>query len=274
MKQVGQPYLRILQGILVSINFVNAVVLLGFEASEYPLHEGTSAFEVCAILKGGRLDRPVDVTLFSSDRTALAPSDYVRLSATNFGPSDGNAMCVDVTVIDDSLVERNETFTLALVSNDTAVYVTSQTTAVVIVDNDQVAFGFVHNTYTANEGQEQVEISIQLLGGQGLEREVVVSLESSDGTAVASSGDYVAFRKPLTFPQGSLPGTIVSLMVDIVDDNLVEDAEYFIVHSKSIDSAVRSEIGRENTTIFIKDDDCEFCRSPCTSVVIFFLFME
>ena len=235
---------------------------VGFETSKYSLREGMSSPEVCILLEGGQLDRPVDITLFSSDRTAHAQADYARLFTTQFEPSDGNTHCVDIAIIDDSLVERNETFTLALISNDSAVSLTSQSATVVIIDNDQAMFGFVHNTYTVNEGGGQGEIAIQLLGGQSLEREIFVHLESSDGSAIATNSDYTAFRKALTFSPGSSPGTVESLVIDIFDDNLVEEVEYFTVHAVSMDSAVQFEVGKENATIFIKDNDCKLvCMS-------------
>ena len=64
-----------------------------------------------------------------------------------------------------------------------------------------MTFSFVQSTYTVSEEKEQLEISIQLLGGQGLDREIVLHLESSDGTA--SSDDYVAVNKAI-FPANAM----------------------------------------------------------------------
>lgn len=230
------------------------MVNVTFETSEYSVHEGKPLLEVCILIEGGQLDRPVDIKLFSTDRTAFAQLDYVNLSATKFEPDVGNIMCRNVSVIDDLLLERNETFTLVLLSNDTAVHISHQTATVVIIDDDQVTFGFSHNTYTASEGKGQLEISIQLLGGQGLEKDVTVYLESSNENTTASTDDYMHFRKALTFPQGSLPNTTLSVLIDILDDDLVEEIEYFTVHMEStdIDSAVQSQI---NATVVIEDDD-------------------
>ena len=234
------------------------VVTVGFETSNYFLHEGTSFHEVCIFVKGGQLDRPVDLTLFSTDGTAITKSDYVGLSPVVFEPGDGENICLDIKIINDLVVERNETFTLTLVSNDTALHVISQNATVVIIDDDQVTFSFVQSTYTVSEEKEQLEISIQLLGGQGLDREIVLHLESSDGTA--SSDDYTAFNKALTFPRGSLSDTILPFVINIHDDSFVEEVEFFTVQIMSTDSAVQSQITKDSVTIFIEDNDCKFPR--------------
>ena len=230
----------------------------GFEVSEYSLHEGLSSLEVCILLEGGQLDRPVNISLSSNDRTAVAQADYARLYAAGFVPSDGNTKCVDVTIRDDAVVERDETFTLALTSNDTAVDIVSHSATVVIIDNDQAVVRFVHNSYTALEGVGQIEVGIQLLDGQSLDREIVVHVESSDESALSMNNDYAGFRRALTFPPGSLPGTVLPLEIVILDDNLVEDLEYFSLHMETTDHAVQFQTGKQNSTVYIKDDDCEF----------------
>ena len=232
------------------------MVTVGFEVAEYSLHEGMSSLEVCILLEGGQLDRPVNTALFSNDKTALAQVDYAGLYTTEFEPTDRK--CVEVTIKDDTLVERDETFTLVLSSNDSAVHIISHSATVTIIDNDQAIIGFVHNSYTTLEGIGQLEIGIQLLDGPSLEREIVVYVESSDESAVSINGDYVAFRRMLTFPQGSSPYIILPLDVAILDDNLVEGLEYFTLHMGTTDGTV---IGKQNSTIFIKDDDCELLHT-------------
>ena len=238
----------------------------GFEVSEYSLHEGMSSLEVCILLKGGQLDRSVNIALSSNDRTALAQVDYAGLYTTGFEPDDGNTRCVDVTINDDAVVERDETFTLALTSNDTAVHIVSHSATVVIVDNDQAVIGFVHNSYTALEGIGQLEVGIQLLDGQSLEREIIVYVESSDESALSINGDYAAFGRALTFPQGSSPGTTLPLQISILDDSLVENLEHFTLHMGITDHAVQFQTDKQNSTIFIEDDDCEFLHTLAVSI--------
>lgn len=53
-----------------------------------------------------------------------------------FAPSDGDKKCVNVTIVDDSLVENNEEFSLTLTTSDSAVSLTSSEATVTIIDND------------------------------------------------------------------------------------------------------------------------------------------
>lgn len=234
------------------------MVSAGFEVSKYSMHEGMSSLEVCILLEGGQLDRSVNVALSSNDETALAQLDYAGLYMARFEPNGGNTRCVEVTIRDDTVVERNETFTLTLSSNDTAVHLASPSATVVIIDNDQVVVGFMHNSYTTLEGIGPLTVGVQLLDGQSLEREIVVYVESSDQSALSMDGDYIGFRRALTFPQGSSSGTILSLEIAILDDNLVEDLEYFTLHMGTTDHAVQFQTGKQNSAVYIKDDDCEF----------------
>ena len=48
----------------------------------------------------------------------------------------GNSTCLDVTVIDDSVVESTETFTLTLSSADPLISVMNGVAAISILDND------------------------------------------------------------------------------------------------------------------------------------------
>lgn len=239
---------------------IYAVVTASFEVSEYSLHEGMSSLEVCILLEGGQLDRPVSIALSSSDRTAVAQVDYARLYSADFEPSGGNTRCIDITIRDDTAVERDETFTLALNSNDTAVRIISDSATVKIIDNDQAVVGFMHNSYTALEGVGHLEVGIQLLDGQSLERELVVYVESNDESALSINGDYAAFRRTLTFPQGSSPGTVLPLEITILDDTVVEDLEYFTLHMGTTDHAVQLQTDKQNSKVSIKDDDCEFLQ--------------
>jgi hypothetical protein len=228
-----------------------------------------SSLEVCILLEGGKIEKPVNIALSTNDRTAVAQSDYAELYAAHFEPSDGNTRCIDITIRDDTAVETDETFTLTLNSNDSAVHITSHSATVTIVDNDQAIIGFVHNSYTILEEVGQFEVEIQLLDGQNLERELIVYVESSDESALSMNGDYAAFRRALTFPQGSSPGTVLPVEIAILDDSLVEDLEYFSLHMGTSDHAVQLQTGKRNSTIYIKDDDCEFCSSNKINMTLY-----
>ena len=67
-----------------------------------------------------------------------APGDYTAVDQElTFTAADmvGSAMCINVTIIDDTVLEGDESFTLSLSSADPVLFGTNQA-SVVIIDND------------------------------------------------------------------------------------------------------------------------------------------
>ena len=54
-----------------------------------------------------------------------------------FAPSDNGRKCLNVTILDDSLVERTESFMLTLVTFDPAVSLSRNEATVTIIDDDR-----------------------------------------------------------------------------------------------------------------------------------------
>ena len=74
--------------------------------------------------------------------TIAGDSDYAPVSfsqvfsGTPFNQSDFNTQCFTVLARDDSLAEGNETFSVILRSNDTAIVFNISTATVTILDNE------------------------------------------------------------------------------------------------------------------------------------------
>ena len=242
-------------------------ITLGFEKTNYTVYEDDSTLEVCVICQGGRLNRPLDLTIASSDGSASAPMDYSNLFlTTNFLESVDHRLCVNVTIVDDLLLEDDESFTLLLTSADRAVSMTLNSTTVTILDNDAVTLVLHPSHLAINESSEQVQVTIQLIGG--LEREVSFILESADGTASSLTGDYKSFSSRLFFPIGSDNASTITVAIDIVDDLLLEETEYFTVHASSVDGHAHFKPGRDSTTFIIEDDDSMFSRSLTLPLIL------
>ena len=221
------------------------------------MHENDTSLEICVTRHGGMLSRPLDLTVTSSDGSASDLKDYSKLLFTIiFSESDGDRLCINVTIIDDLLLENDENFTLLLTSIDSAVSVKLNTTTVTILDDDIVTLALRPMNLTVTETSQQVHITIVLIGS--LEREVLLMLESNDGTASSISGDYYSISKRLTFPPSSAASSSLSVNITISNDLLVEEMEYFTVHAFSMDAAAHFIPGRNSTTFYIEDDDCRF----------------
>lgn len=67
----------------------------------------------------------------------LGDVDYARTDVVvTFDPTSSSSSCFDVSVLDDSIVEPNEGFSLELTTNDTAALLPILSVSVTIVDND------------------------------------------------------------------------------------------------------------------------------------------
>lgn len=229
--------------------------MIGFERAQYVVREDTPQLVVCLTLQDGReLARPVDFTVSSSDGSAQAPWDYTSVELnTRFEPSHGHRKCLQLGIVDDWRLEDNEVLTLNLALTDPSIFLGLAQTSVTILDNDHVMVGLQPTLYTVEENIEQIELTVELLGD--IERDISVILESKDGTAFASDGDYIPFLEVLTFSKGSSSGSIRSARVYIQDDPLIERLEYFTVHLSPVDVRVQIEQSREDATIYIISDD-------------------
>ena len=71
--------------------------------------------------------------------------------------------CVDITILDDSVLEDTEFFKVALTSPDELVHFTGPTANVYVLDDDGVRMGLTERDYAGYEGDE-VEICVELVG--------------------------------------------------------------------------------------------------------------
>ena len=218
------------------------------------IQEDMTHQEICMVIERGVLARSVNLMISSSDVTAQAPADYNKISyLTSYSHNDGARKCINVTVVDDDLVENMETFELWLISKDEAVSLTSDHLTLKIIDNDKVLLAMEKTNFTVNESIEQLEVKVTLSGK--LERDVIFSVKTSDETALAQSGDYDAILETLSISPGN--DSTISLFITIQNDQRVERQEYFTIQAVSSDAAVLFEADRDTAYVYISDDDSE-----------------
>ncbi len=207
--------------------------------------------EVCVVIKAGALARPVDLVISSRDVTALAPDDYKKIGyLTSYSRNDGARKCINVTIVDDDLVENTETFQLWLTSKDKAVSLISSQVTLMIVDNDKALLALEQTNFTVNESIGQLEVKVRIIGQ--LERDVFFSVTTDDGTALARDGDYSTISETLSFSPGN--GSTISLFINIHDDQTVESREYFSIRAETSDGAVLLEADKDTAYVFISDE--------------------
>src|SRR5262249_44351578 len=128
-----------------------------------------------------------------------------------------------IPILDDTLVEPDETVNLALSNPTGGATLGSQATAALTIHSDDGAqpgaLQFSAASYTASETQGSITITVTRTGGSNVP--VTVNYATSAGPATAGS-DYTAASGTLTFAAGETSKTFA---IPILDDTLVENPE-------------------------------------------------
>ncbi len=191
---------------------------LRFAQAAYSVNEGDGNV-VLTVIRTNVNTGVVSVSYALNDETALAGDDYAPGGGV-LTFNDGESMkTITVPILNDTLVEGNETFQVVL-SNLTggAQFNGPDAATVTITDND-AGIKFSSSTYSVTENGVQAVITVQRTSTTNTT--VSVNYATSDGTAVNGS-DYFTASGTLTFNSGQVSKTF---NVPIIDDTLIEGDE-------------------------------------------------
>jgi len=193
-----------------------------FSSATYSVNENGASITITVTRTGGT--DPATVNYATSNGSATSGADYTATSGTlNFIAGQTTAT-FNVPILDDNLVEGNETFNVALSSPSPGATLGAQATAVVtIVDVEPGVLQLSAPTYTVAENGGSVTITVNRTNGST--NAVAVTYTTSNGSATSGS-DYTATNGTLNFAVGQ---TSATFNVPILDDNLVEGNETFNV---------------------------------------------
>jgi photosystem II stability/assembly factor-like uncharacterized protein len=171
----------------------------------------------------------VTVQYATSDGTATGGSDFTSTSGTlSWAAGDVAPKTFTIPIIDDSLVEGNETVNVTLTNPTGGATLGAPASGVLtIVDNDTPPVGslqFTATTASVNEGAGTAVVTVSRTGGSS--GAVTVSYATANGSAVAP-GDFTIATGTLSWASGDTsPKTIT---VPIIDDAIVESSETFSI---------------------------------------------
>jgi len=153
--------------------------------------------------------------------TAVDPDDYsIAGTQLTFNPGVTQQDIV-ITVVDDALVESDETIEVTLSNPSNATLGANTVHTYTITDNDVVvpAVAFDVTSLSGGEGVATVNLSVSL--DQSTAATVTVDFAVTGGNAV-DPDDYSIAASPLTFNPGVTQQDVV---ITVVDDALVESDE-------------------------------------------------
>ncbi|WP_204263174.1 Calx-beta domain-containing protein [Spongiivirga citrea] len=193
-------------------------------------NNGTVTFTVTLT---GDVQGGFDVNYATTDGTALNPADYANTSGTlSFAGTNGETQSFTVAIVDDTLLEADETFTIDLsgVTNALVTVTNSQATAT-ITDNDAASLSI--DDITVNEAAGTATFTVTLTGD--VQGGFDINYATADNTALAGS-DYTANSGTLTF--AGTNNETQQVIVNITDDTLLETTEGYFVNLSGITNAL------------------------------------
>ncbi|MFH1493683.1 MAG: Calx-beta domain-containing protein [Pseudomonadota bacterium] len=204
---------------------------LQFEATDYTVAEGIATVTLKVTRSGGTTGT-ASVQYATANGSATAGSDYTAKTGTlTWAANDAAAKSIAVTIVNDALVEPNETFSVTLSNPVNVTLGTPNPATVTILDKSSVV-QFNPATATVVEGTDAV-ITVSRQGSSI--GPVTVNYSTANGTALAGS-DYLTTTGTLTWSDGDAADKTIS--VPVINDYLIEAAENFKVNLISASGAI------------------------------------
>ena len=202
-------------------------------------------------------DRPsagvVSINYTTEDGTALADKDYVASSGTlNFAPGE-TAKTVKVGLINDTLQEGAEAFSLALSNLVGATSLDPVGTAVIAANDEPLVSKSAISIDDVVVGEQDGFADFVIRLDAPTSAPLTVDYSTANSTAVgnfSATNDYIISSGALTFAPGE---TVKTVRVQVVDDPDTEATEVFKMNLSS--PSANATIARASATATIIDND-------------------
>lgn len=237
----------------------NDSAVVSVSASPSSTTEGSSTPATFTMTLDKQAQSAVAVSYLISG-TATQSADYTSLSSFVIIPALTSSVNIDLSAIDDLIVEGNETVILTLTeTNNPNVSVSAQPATITFTDNDMAEFSILATTSTAEENgagtttDGEFIITLSKAAQADVTIDVTVTGSASNGT------DYTSIASSITFLAGETTKTIPLI---VIEDTLVEGTETAVLSISNpqaageLDSALFSISEDANAAIVtITDDD-------------------
>lgn len=206
---------------------------ISFTVGSFTVGEGGLFANITAQRTGGDFG-VVGAEYFTTDISATAGADYIETTGVvTWADGDTANKTILVPILDDALVEGEETFQIALRNAIGGATIVGPSTAVVrIVDNDLIPAGaitFDAAAYSVNENGGTVTITVNRINGDNGN----VSVQYSTDSFTATAGiDFISTSGTFTWgPGDSTPRTFT---VTILNDAIIQGNRIFKVNLANV----------------------------------------
>lgn len=243
-----------------TVNVINNDEVLGFNIGFYSVSENASNALITVERIGGTVGT-VTVNYTTEDGSAVAGADYTAAFGTLVFTNGQRFQTFPVPIINDAIVEGNESLDLVLSAPTGTAILGQQFATLTIVDDDFSAglLGFSQPVFTAGERGGFAVITVSR--GAGSSGAASVDYVTGDGTATAGV-DYTGVSDKLVFADNE---TVKTFTIPIFDDALVEGAESV---NLTLLNPVGAALGQNTAVLTILGDETQFSFIQTNLVVI------
>ncbi len=200
----------------------------------------------------------VTLNYATQDVTATAGQDYTAARGGIITFAAGTTdltQTISVPILDDTLDEPNETFTLTL-SNPVNARLLAATARCTILDDDAPlpVIAWEQNQAQVTEGAETIRLAVNIINNVIPNEDITIAYDTRDDTAFAGQ-DYDETSGTLTFLAGTTTLT-QTISVRILDDAINEPLETFdLILSSPVNAVFPNGAPQLSATITIVDED-------------------
>ena len=206
---------------------------------------GTNA--IIVVTRTGGIEGVVSVSYNTLDGSAQDVQDYIGTSGTITFGSNEVVKTFSVAMVDDVLQEPDQSFTVIL-SNPVGAILDDQSTAQVVIFDDDTDIVFSRSTYGVNEPETNAVITI--LRTPFSQASASVQAIASPGTAIAGV-DFSTVATNIVFTNGQ---TVAFFYVPIINNCDVDTNNPTVL--LSLTNAISAKVGPQaNATLSITNED-------------------
>jgi uncharacterized delta-60 repeat protein/uncharacterized repeat protein (TIGR01451 family) len=223
---------------------------LGFNISSYSVSEN-AGFALITVVRTGGSVGVVTVDYTTVQNTAVAGIDYIETAGTLVFTNGQTVQTFSVPIIDDAVVEGNESLDLLLIGTTGTAILGQAAATLTIVDDDfsPGLIGFSSPVFSVSERGGFATISVsRSIGSSGA---ASIDFVTGDGTAT-SGADYAPTSGRLVFADTEITKTFT---IAIYDDALAEGPETV---NLTLSNPVGAAIGQGTATLTILGDEALF----------------
>lgn len=243
----GACSLSLTAGVSVGAAFALLPQTVQLGAASFAVTEGTMSLSIPVMRSSGSGSATVRFT--TVDGTAVAGADYGALSGTLTFSAGVSSLSVAVSIVDDSLAEGAETFSVLLSDPSPGLGLGAPSSATItIADNGDRNIEFDAAALSISESMTSVNLTVRRRGPASAS--ATVRYATANGTATAGA-DYVARSGTLNWSAGD--ASVKTISIPLLPDRLREGNESFRVLLSSPRGATLGAAAA--ATVNIVDDD-------------------